>query len=295
MALILLNFESKYLCGNTDVNIILPEADRSMEPKEYYRLLKKYKVLCLLHDTYGDYSGWVRKTNVELYAYQRKIAVVMPSASNSNYADWDCFALGYKVYSYFTEELMPMIYASFPISSKREDNYIAGLSMGGKGAFLYALNHPELFKVCYSFLSAPRPLTKPDPKAFSYKREENLIANFDSLKEYKASPLNLWDLTKKATDEKIDLPDFYFACGNKDEIAYEPFVKFREYSKKIGFAAKFYEIEGYRHEWPVWDLCLQDALIRFFGKRKKNLCLMRKNTKEVKFSSIASHKRLAFF
>ena len=45
MALILLNFESKYLCGNTDVNIILPEADRSMEPKEYFRHLKKYKVL----------------------------------------------------------------------------------------------------------------------------------------------------------------------------------------------------------------------------------------------------------
>ena len=77
--------------------------------------MKKYKVLWLLHGTYGDYSDWVRKTNVELYAYQRKIAVVMPSASNSNYADWDCFALGYKVYSYFTEELMPMIYASFPI------------------------------------------------------------------------------------------------------------------------------------------------------------------------------------
>ena len=56
MALILLNYESKYLCGNTDVNIILPEADRSMEPKEYYRHLKKYKVLWLLHGTYGDYS-----------------------------------------------------------------------------------------------------------------------------------------------------------------------------------------------------------------------------------------------
>ena len=175
MALIHLNFESKYLCGNTDVNIILPEADRSMEPKEYYRHLKKYKVLWLLHGTYGDYSDWVRKTNVELYAYQRKIAVVMPSASNSNYADWDCFALGYKVYSYFTEELMPMIYASFPISNKREDNYIAGLSMGGKGAFLYALNHPELFNACYSFSFAPRPLTKPDPKAFFTKGKKTSL------------------------------------------------------------------------------------------------------------------------
>ena len=46
-------------------------------------------------------------------------------------------------------------------------------------------------------------------------------------------------------------------------------MKFREYSKKIGFVAKFYEIDGYKHEWPFWDLCLQDALIRFFGKKKE--------------------------
>ena len=166
MALIHLNFESKYLCGNTDINIILPEADRNMEPKEYFRHLKKYKVLWLLHGTYGDYSDWVRKTNVELYAYQRKIAVVMPSASNSNYADWDCFALGYKVYSYFAEELMPMIYANFPISSKREDNYIAGLSMGGKGAFLYALNHPELFYSLLQFFVCTKIFDKTGSEGF---------------------------------------------------------------------------------------------------------------------------------
>ena len=269
MALIHINFNSIYLCGNTDVNIILPEVDYVTKPADYYRARKKFKVLWLLHGTNGDYSDWVRKSNVELYATEKKIAVVMPSASNSNYADWESFAMGYRYYTYFTEELMPMIYSWFPISDKRKDNYIAGLSMGGKGTLLFALNHPELFNKAYSFSSAPRPLGKPDPKLFSAKREENLIKNFGSLKAYKESPLNLWDLSRKAVEDGIDLPDLYFACGDKDWIAYEPFVKFREYAKQIGLKAEFFEIPGYDHEWRFWDLCLQDALERFFPEKGK--------------------------
>ena len=267
MALIHLNFDSKYLFGNTDVNIIIPDAPYSGDPKKFYQSQEKLKVLWLLHGTNGDYSDWVRKSSIELYAYEYNIAVVMPSALNSNYADWDIFAMGYDVYSYFTEELMPLVYAWFPISDKRQDNFIAGLSMGGKGAFLFALNHPELFAKAYSFSSAPRPLSDPDPKAFSAKREANLIRNFGSLKAYRQSPLNLWDLSKKAVEDKIDLPELYFACGDKDPIAYEPFVNFREYAKKIGLKASFYELPDYVHEWRFWDLCLKDYLARFFPEK----------------------------
>ncbi len=263
MALIHLNFESRYLHGNTDVNIIIPDAPYQSEPRQFYEKRKKLKVLFLLHGTCGDYSDWVKKSNVELYACQHNIAVVMPSALNSNYADWQSFALGHEVYTYFIEELMPLGYSWFPISDKRKDNFIAGLSMGGKGAYLFALNHPKLFAKVYSFSAAPRPLTVHNPKVYSLKREENLIRNFGSLKAYKASPLNLWDLSRKAVEEKIELPELYFACGDKDQIAYESFLDFRNYADKIGLKATFFEIEGYEHEWPFWDLCLQDCLDRF--------------------------------
>lgn len=267
MALIHLNFDSKYLVGNTDVNIILPEAPHTKDPKDVYNSREKFKVLWLLHGTNGDYSDWVRKSNVELYANEYRIAVVMPSAGNSNYADWNSFAMGYEVYTYFTEELMPLVYSWFPISDKREDNFIAGLSMGGKGAFLFALNHPEKFAKAYSFSSAPRPLKEPDPEAFSYKRESNQIRNFGSLEAYKDSPNNLWDLSEKAVQENVDLPELYFACGDKDLIAYDSFVKFREYAKEIKLKAQFFEIPEYAHEWRFWDLCLQDCLARFLPDR----------------------------
>ena len=54
MALVHLNLNSKYLSGNTDVNIILPDLPRGEEPKTFYGAKKKYPVLWLLHGTFGD-------------------------------------------------------------------------------------------------------------------------------------------------------------------------------------------------------------------------------------------------
>jgi Na+-driven multidrug efflux pump len=38
-----------------------------------------------------------------------------------------------------------MVYGWLPVSARREDNFIAGLSMGGRGTIKYAVNHPERF------------------------------------------------------------------------------------------------------------------------------------------------------
>ena len=83
MALVHLNFSSKYLSGSTDVNIILPDCARSAQPRDFYGNGKKYPVLWLLHGTFGDYSDWLRKTNVELYAEEKNLIVVMPSAQRN--------------------------------------------------------------------------------------------------------------------------------------------------------------------------------------------------------------------
>ena len=124
-----------------------------------------------------------------------------------------------------TKLLCSATYASDAYTSILATILAVCLILTTSSAIVFLIRQNLSYSIAESFSSAPRSLTKPDPKAFSHKREENLIANFGSLKEYKASPLNLWDLTKKATDEKIDLPDFYFACGNKDEIAYDDFAK----------------------------------------------------------------------
>ena len=145
MALVTFEFESQYLGNNHTVGVILPDKPRNLTPQEFYGSGKKYKVLWLLHGTFGDYSDWIRKSMIELYACERDLIVVMPSAMNSNYANWPSFGMGFQMYDYIFEELMPLIYNWFPASDKREDNFVAGLSMGGRGTCVLALNHPEKF------------------------------------------------------------------------------------------------------------------------------------------------------
>ena len=60
MTLVHLNLNSKYLSGNTDVNILLSERPGKTAPAEFYGGGKKYPVLWLLHGTFGDYSDWLR-------------------------------------------------------------------------------------------------------------------------------------------------------------------------------------------------------------------------------------------
>ena len=84
MALVNLNFESQYLMVNHEVTVILPDKPREQSPADFYGSGKKYPVLWLLHGTFGDHSDWVRKTNIEMYATERNLVVVMPSALNSS-------------------------------------------------------------------------------------------------------------------------------------------------------------------------------------------------------------------
>ena len=269
MALLHLSFTSKYLAAPADINVVLPDLPYGTDPKDFYKPGKKYKVLWLLHGTFGDYSDWLRKSNVELYACEKQIAVVMFSAQNSNYVDWSGFAMGYQPYSFFFEELMPLVYSWLPISAAREDNFIAGLSMGGRGTCVYAFSHPEKFAAAYSFSAVPNPLKEPDPANPFAAREYNLINNFGGMDGYRKSPLNLWDIIKEKAEEKADLPKLYFACGDQDPIAYQSFKAFRAFAKEIGLDAKFFELPGYSHEWRFWDLCLQDALARFIVEEDK--------------------------
>ena len=103
MALVTLNFESHYLMNNHNVGVILPDCPHDMTAKEFYGSGKKYKVLWLLHGTFGDYSDWIRKSMIEVYAAERDLIVVMPSAMNSNYGNWPAFGIGFNMYDYLFE------------------------------------------------------------------------------------------------------------------------------------------------------------------------------------------------
>ena len=271
MALVHLNFNSQFLSGSTDVNMILPDCARSQNPAAFYGNGKKYPVLWLLHGTFGDYSDWLRKTNVELYAEEKNLIVVMPSAHNTDYANWPGFGTGYQVFDYLTGELMPLVYGWFPASDRREDNFIAGLSMGGRGAIAYAWAYPGKFAALYSMSWVPQDMRpaaaelesgEPAPNpwaALDRERNRHRLENAGGIEAYLASPQNTWDKAKEIA-KRDDMPRMYFSCGTADFVMYRHFKAFRAYAEELGLKAEFTETEGYNHEWRFWEKEIRRAI-----------------------------------
>lgn len=266
MSLVHMNFQSLYLGNNTDINVILPDKPWKDSPEEFYRSGKKYKVLWLLHGTFGDYTDWLRKSSIELYACEKDLIVVMPSAMNSNYMNWPKFGMGFNMWDFMTKELMPLIYGWFPASDKREDNFIAGLSMGGRGTSYFAFSHPELFAAAAVLSAAPVQYTMEslDQGGFMGERTRICVENAGGKEGFLASPENVWEIAAKAIKDGVDLPRLYFACGGDDKGIVDNLGIWKEYADGLGIEATYEIIPGYRHEWRFWDLAIQKALV-FFG------------------------------
>ena len=132
-----MNFKSDSLNRNTTVSVILPE-----KPRE------SFKTLYLLHGLSDDHRAWLIRSGIVRYARKYDVAVVMPDAARSWYADT---ATGEKYFTLITEELPTLCRGYFAgMSARREDNFIAGLSMGGYGALKAALTYPERYAGCAS-------------------------------------------------------------------------------------------------------------------------------------------------
>ena len=96
-------------------------------------------MLYLLHGLSDDDTIWLRRTSIERYVAPLGLAVVMPQVHRSFYADE---AHGGRYWTFLTEELPALVGSFFRLSDRREDTFVAGLSMGGYGALKWALRQP---------------------------------------------------------------------------------------------------------------------------------------------------------
>ena len=263
MSILHMNFRSRCLNGNTDITLILPDVYRA-DP-DWFPKNRSFRVLYLLHGSFGDHSDWTRFTNVERYACEHDLVVVMPSALNTNYVNWGNFGLGHNVFSFFFEELMPMVENWFPVSRKKEDTFIAGLSMGGRGACLLGFARPEKFGGIFSMSAAPNDLKQFDPSSRFYPRIKNLIELYQGKEGYLSSPL---DLLKTMKEKKEELPPLYFYCGKEDPLAYKDFLALQKYTEELGLSVFYREEEGYGHEWAFWDLCIRDVIVKIADEKR---------------------------
>lgn len=144
MAVFELTFRAETLDFDQNVTVLLPEPENLALAETGKPFRGELPVLYLLHGYSDDHTSWLRRSSIERYLTMdstRPLICVCPSVQNSFYTDME---YGWKYYTYLTEELPRLLSRWIRISSKPEDTFIAGLSMGGYGAYKIALSHRAL-------------------------------------------------------------------------------------------------------------------------------------------------------
>ena len=248
MALFQVNFYSTVLGKNAACNVLIP--DRGTEKKA------AYLVLYLLHGLSDDHSSWLRRSSIERYAELYNIAVVMPDGGRSFYTDTQT---GEKYFTFLSEELPEFINRMFPVSTRREDTFAAGLSMGGYGALKLVLRQPERFAAAGIMSAVTDICEKFDSQTFNMQLWRNL---FGSKETAVAQKNDLFSLAAELAGKKM-LPAVAQFCGTEDFLLQDN-RKLAAVLEKSNLTHYVYRESPGTHNWEFWDAHIQIILEYFF-------------------------------
>jgi enterochelin esterase family protein len=138
------------------------------------------------------------------------------------------------------KEIMPLVKQQYPLSEKREEHAIAGLSMGGAETLLNGLNHVDEFAYVGGFSSGGL-------------GQDNFGPSFPGVTPQSAADINA----------KLKL--LWISCGTEDGL-FDPNQKFIAWLKGQGVNVHAVQTPG-MHAWMVWrDNLSNFAPLLFQGK-----------------------------
>ncbi|MBQ1043062.1 esterase family protein [Micromonospora sp. C32] len=249
MAHIRCDFFSEALGMGTSMTVLLPDRGAAGIGMAASGADGDPPVLYLLHGLTDDDTAWTRQTSIERYVAALGLAVVMPQAHRSFYCDE---AHGNRYWTFLSEELPEVCRSYFRLSDRREDTFVAGLSMGGYGAVKWALRRPERLAAAASLsggLNVTRrrhhPTRPVDPAVWhTVWGDDPVPADDDTV-----------GLLERSGD---DLPALYVACGTEDFL-YEDNLRFLDVARERDVPVTV-DFGPDDHDWAYWDARIQDVL-----------------------------------
>ena len=250
MALLRCDVFSDVLGMSTSITVILPQGTTRQIGMDGAGGAGEPPVLYLLHGLSDDDTTWCRRTSLERYVAPLGLAVVMPQVQQSFYAD-EVGGLAY--WTFVTEELPALVSEFFRVSTRREDTFVAGLSMGGYGAMKWALREPGRFAAAASLSGV---LSLNDQHGGNDPSFRRVMRHAFGDTPIDGSGNDVMHLLETANRD--DLPDLYVACGTEDFLFWE--------NEAFIVAAAHRDIPLTTsigpgdHEWEYWDARIQDVL-----------------------------------
>lgn len=242
------DFFSEALGRSTSMTVLMPQTTQRQIGLDGVGRAGATPVLYLLHGMSDDATTWTRHTSLERYAAERGIAVVMPMVDISFYADevW-----GANYWTFVSQELPALVTSTFQVSNRREDTFVAGLSMGGFGAFKLALNRPDRFAAAASLSGALDMVHRLD-RGFDQRHRRRIWG--DAALTHTIDDLP-WLVS---VSDPESLPELYLACGTEDALLEdnERFIA----AARARDARLTVDLRTGGHDWAFWDAAIRDVL-----------------------------------
>jgi enterochelin esterase family protein len=157
-------------------------------------------------------------------------------------------------------EFVPEIERRYPVAACRQARAIGGLSMGGYGALLYALERPEMFAAAISLSGSIFPeLTGADAA-----RQARLAEIFRGVfgEPFNAERYHAWNLFGKLRriGDAAPKPVFFLTAADGDfPLLLSGAVNFQLAALSAGFKSELRVDDG-AHVWPYWAQAVKPAL-----------------------------------
>ena len=241
MAYTTFHFKSKVLEKDTAVNVILPLRYNDGALAKDHRS----PVLFLLHGLSDDYTSWMRMSSIERYVRHKNLAVVMPDADRTFYANTKS---GRRYFDYITKELPEVMEHIFPIYNEKKHRFVAGFSMGGYGALKCALTPPYNYRACASFSGA----------VDIYRVHSNTERMAEVLSVLGSAVDEENDLMALVQNAGKNIPPIYQSCGMEDFL-YKDNLTLKSVVEPV--CPDYYFEDGHgMHSWDYWDKHIEKAI-----------------------------------
>ena len=231
-------------------------------PPDYDVSKRNYPVLYLLHGSGDDQTGWIQFGEVLKIADRSilkgdatSMIIVMPDASSGRKGYFNSLDNKWNYEDFFFQEFMPYIEKEYRIKSEKRFRAVAGLSMGGGGAFIYALRHPDIFSSACPLSANMGYLNLDDFKNAHKESLQNLKR--ETIYNYYSNH-NAFSIIKSQTESKLKSVNWYIDCGD-DDFLYEGNSLVHIALKKRNIPHE-YRVRDGAHNWTYWRSALPDVL-----------------------------------
>jgi len=252
------SFDSQALGRGMSYSVLQPPACPAAERRGLH-------VIYLLHGYGGDYRSLDEEgLSDRFFVAQAEgriphVFMVMPDGEQGFYLNWHDGTRRYE--DYLVEEVVPQAERDLGLEVPRERRHIVGVSMGGYGALLVGLRHPELFESVASIsgviFNEDKAIDLAHNRFLSWTIDIDRMLGDGGDREF-LEDHNPYSLLDRLPAERR--PRLFLAAGTEEpKPIRRPSVLFHEHLVAEGVEHEWYVFEG-SHNWQDWVPAIERAI-----------------------------------